>query len=128
MYRIRVDDGLVLMCFLLTFMYADVVMGGNSFSKRGEWCVLKGNGGQADLVEFIRATCEKREIDCQPIHIGRVCYFQGNVEKHASYVLNLNFVEYKQCDKVLDPRTGTQLGIRTQTNPSKMFPITYSRM
>ncbi|KAH6819028.1 hypothetical protein C2S51_002631 [Perilla frutescens var. frutescens] len=77
------------------------------------WCVAKEGAPDDKLQEIIDSLCATE--DCSAIQPGGSCFDPNTVYAHASYALNLNFIN--------DPRCNWQYGTVTSVDPCKIFII-----
>ena len=65
-----------------------------------------------NLYAFLNIACGQL-VECKEIERGGLCYQLITLHNHASYILNLNFRIYRNCDK--------DIGIFVDTDPCKFF-------
>ncbi|KAL1547663.1 glucan endo-1,3-beta-glucosidase-like isoform X1 [Salvia divinorum] len=99
--------GLVISCVAAESTISDA---GTYQSK--QWCVLAPGAREQQMQAFLNTACSQL-VDCKAIRPGGSCYQPNTLENHASFILNLSYRRYGQCDRAIgifsisDPSSGS---------------------
>ncbi|KAG6428657.1 hypothetical protein SASPL_112910 [Salvia splendens] len=99
--------GLAISCIVVAAESSTISNAGTYQIK--QWCVVAPGASDQKLQAFLNTACSQL-VNCKAIRPGGSCYKPDTLANHASFILNLSYRRFGQCD--------TAVGIFSIDDPS----------
>ena len=81
-----------------------------------QWCVVAPGASDQKLQAFLNTACSQL-VSCKAIRPGGSCFQPDTLANHASFILNLSYRRFGQCDRAV--------GIFSIDDPCKYFILIF---